>query len=422
MPKVAKQETTGEVILQLDPAVILADDNTRFNLKEPRVEALTKSILEMGGVMEPIEVQPIDSDNGHRYRLTMGAYRLAAVLKLNATQNAGLTIPAIVRDPGVSKDRLKRQLTENVSRETMSPMDTAIAIDKMFKEGFSRTEIREVFSRPGGKKGNALTPASNAYINMIHSFLTLPKAIQEKIHDGRVGVAAAYELTKVPKDKQAEILQSAEDERLRAFEKEQREEARFLNAQEKHEAAQEKQSAAEKALADAVEAEKTALAKVDELTDKAKAAYQETLKKGTEKVKDAQKTFKAADIERADAVAEAEKLTKARKNIEEKQTKAKTLAAQKAQELANARAAKAAGKGGKKQEAVGPQDVKKAAAKAGAAQYVPLNLKEIRDAVNELALPGGNETVVEIGKLLQQMIGGVVTPKQCYEALQALVS
>lgn len=84
--------------------------------------------------------------------------------------------------------------TMNTNR---SPIDEALEIRRLIQQGVSKMEIRKMFARPGGRKGFKSMPVSNSFINMRLSFLDLPKAIQEKIHDGRLGVAAAYELTKV---------------------------------------------------------------------------------------------------------------------------------------------------------------------------------------------------------------------------------
>src|SRR6266852_77829 len=152
-------EATG-ALLHLDPAVILADENTRFNLKESRIQSLAESILTQGGVMEPVEVEKITPDmevavpNGQKYRLTVGAYRHAAVTLLNKTQAAGLLLPAIIRPAGTPAERLRRQLAENMERENQSPMDQAIAIRKLLQVGLDKMAVRTIFAVPGGRKGN----------------------------------------------------------------------------------------------------------------------------------------------------------------------------------------------------------------------------------------------------------------------------
>src|ERR1700690_1387594 len=101
----AKKQAQEEGLLQLDPAIVLADDNTRFNLKDSRISSLAESIVAQNGVMEPVEVEPIENANGYKYRLTTGYYRLAAVKQLNVS-GAGLTIPALVHKTADATDRL----------------------------------------------------------------------------------------------------------------------------------------------------------------------------------------------------------------------------------------------------------------------------------------------------------------------------
>src|SRR5207249_5746573 len=62
-----------------------------------------------------------------------------SVEKLNKEQGAGLTVPAIVRPLADDTLRLKHQLTENMDRENQSPMDQAVAIDKLLKRSEEHT-------------------------------------------------------------------------------------------------------------------------------------------------------------------------------------------------------------------------------------------------------------------------------------------
>jgi len=418
----AKQKAipSGDLV-RLDPAVILADSNTRYGLKQSRVDSLAKSILERGEVLEPVEVEMLSeaSANGHQYRLTTGFYRLAAVVALNTT-GAGLTVPAIVRPIPTPQERLRRQLAENMERENQSPMDQAIAIQSLLESGLTKMEVREIFSRPGGRKGNKVQPASNSFINMTLSFLELPKGIQEKIHDGRVGVAAAYELTKVPPDKQKLVLERAEEERQKALEREEKDEEKLL-AQEKRQAEEANQRAAAlKGVTDAeaiVNASKAALAvktKAAEVAyDLSKAKHQDAKAK-----KEAISAFKKAEQERQLGEADLLAVTKEWEDLRGKFEKREALIAEKMAKLRAARAQAPAGAAAAKNEAVGSGDVKKAAAATGVStNYVPLNASEMRKVVSELSLPGGNPKVVAIGQALVRCFAGETTDKELYKEL-----
>jgi ParB family transcriptional regulator, chromosome partitioning protein len=422
----AKSKAVENELLMLDPGVILADDNTRFGLKPTRIESLAKSIVERGGVLEPVEIELLSAadSNGHQYRLTTGFYRLAAVNYLNTTQAAGLTIPAIVRPMPTPQERLRRQLAENMERENQSPMDTAIAIQRLLAAGLSRIEVREIFSRPGGRKGNKLQPASNSFLNIHLNMLDLPKGIQTKIHEGLVGTAAAMELTKVPAEKRSAVLEAAESSRQRDLEREERDEEKLL--------AQEKRIAEDRKKRDDLAAESTKASELAATTLATfNAAVTTTSQLHTASIgkhpdaatkKAARKAFVDSEKQRlvaeADNVAAQEKAEAAQKKLTEYDTRVATKAAA-------LKAAKATAPTGatKKGDAVGPQDVKKAAKAAGATtNNVPLGKAEIVKVVAALSLAGGNPTVIAIGAALTKCFAGETTEQQLYAELVKIVS
>lgn len=413
----AKQTTEG--LLQLDPGVILADENSRFGLKRLRIESLMQSILEQGGVMQPVEVEPIEgAKNGTAYRLTAGFYRHAAVSELNDKSAAGLTLPAIVKPLGDATQRLKRQLAENMERENQSPMDKATAIKKLEDAGVPRVEIRKIFSTPGGRKGLVLQPASNSFINMTLSFLDLPKAIQEKIHDGRVGVAAAYELTKVTPEKRAAVLERAETDRLKAIDVDEKDEEKFLGAIKKAEEARAKEAEAvetlKKAQADIESAKKDAEDLLRAAADKYKEAKSA---KGDDKAK-AEESFKAAESFAKAAEKKVETLSGTITKLTTQSEKAAKLAAEKSEQLANARKNAKTNATNKGKAAVGSGDVKKAAKEEGAStDYVPLKVTEVRRVVDDLCAPGSFPKVREIAQAFKACFDGVTTDRQLYTAL-----
>ena len=75
-------------------------------------------------------------------------------------------------------ERLRRQLLDgNTNLNGWSAMDKAMAIESFKADDVSKMEIRKKF--PGRRKGTFTPPASNSWVNMMHSFLKLPKPIQE---------------------------------------------------------------------------------------------------------------------------------------------------------------------------------------------------------------------------------------------------
>lgn len=411
----AKQVSEG--LQQLDPGVILAENNSRFGLKQLRIESLMQSILEQGGVMQPVEVEPIQKgENGMLYRLTAGFYRHAAVTKLNEDSAAGLTLPVIVKPIGDETQRLKRQLAENMERENQSPMDKAVAIKKLVDAGVNRMEIRKMFSTPGGRKGLTLQPASNSFVNMTLSFLDLPKAIQEKIHDGRVGVSAAYELTKVPVEKRSDILEKAEAARLKAIDAEEGEEEKYLASIKKAEDAKAKELQVAEELKKAQAEIESAKKDAEELAATAADKYKEAMAaKGDDKVK-AEEALKAAASFAKAAEKKVEKLTGEVSKLTTQSEKASKLAAEKSAQLAGARAkADKAAKG----KAVKPADIKKAAAEEGNG-YVALNAAQMRGIIKDLTSPGAFPKVQEIAVAIKECFDGITTDRQLYTKLAVI--
>jgi hypothetical protein len=404
-------------ILQLDPAHVLADDNARFNLKPARIAELKDSILERGGVMFPVEVEALETpQNGFTHRLTAGFYRHAAVAALNKEQSLGLTLPAVVAQPASELDRLHRQLDENLHREDMSPMDKAVAIRRLKEAGLSNVDIRKRFPRPGGKKGNELTPISNSMLNILDGFNDLPKGIQNRIHLGTIGVAAGYQLGKLPKDKQEELIANIEAKRLKELEAEAKADEKDAAAEEKEAQKAEKLAASEKALAEAQAADKAAtealaaaqrtldelesitLAEMKKLDEAARKARVEATGAAKTAVKDAQKAATDAVKALNKAVTEHRKLTGKAEEVE-----AATAAANQETE---AEAPKKAPKKAAKVAPISDKDVKRAAKEAGVSEGpIAPSLAELTKIAKGLA-KSKHRKVADIANVFVTLITG----------------
>lgn len=403
------------VIVNIDPNIILADDNTRFNLKADRIESLAQSIKDQSGVIEPLEVEPVEGAGEFQYRLTAGYYRLAAIKHLNVTQGAGMTAPCIVHINPTPLDRLRRQLAENVERENMSPMDHAVAIKKLMDAGVPRVEIRAVFPQPGGRKGAKIQPASNSWLNMRLSMLTLPKGIQEKIHAGRIPVSTAWQLTKVDADKRQSVLDRIDAEYKKGQEREEKEEEKFLS-EEKTNAEKAKKIADAKAQLDEAEkVQKETQAELKLKIDISTEAFAKSRQKhdtGKDK-KAADTAFREADKIRATAEVAA---TDAQKKYENAMIAYSKLDAAKKEEKAQKPA-------GKAQKAPTPQDVQKASKAEGSsnAGYVPLNAAEMRRVVSELDIAGVPDSIRAIANPIKECFAGILTPDQLLKKLKSIM-
>lgn len=408
----------SENVVLLSPDTVLADDNSRFGLKDTRKESLKQSILDSGGVLVPVEVSPLKPPvNGFQYRLTSGFYRHAAVAELNKEQGAGLMLPAIIREVD-DKTRLMHQLSENMERENQSPMDQAVAIQKLMDAGMSRKQIRDIFARPVGRKGLQLQPASNAWVNITLRLLELPKTVQQKVHEGRISFAAAYELGRVTPERRQAVLDRAEAEAARFEEQEKKDEEKYLNEEKKLIAAETKAKDSEKAaeagktdveLARQLVSEKTAALRLIqkepwlELDDAGKKALSEKLKAAETDVKGAQKVLKDAENKVA------KELTKAKTAAE--------VAAEHRKKLEDQRKALKTKKG---PGPVGPKDVKKAAKAEGVAEgAVQLNASEMRQVVKDIS-KSEHEKVAALGQILLACFNGGPTTKETIHELAVI--
>lgn len=408
----------NEQVLQLDPSEILADSNIRFSLKKDRIEKLAEEIMELGGITTPLWVESLPTPvNGHRYRLTAGNYRKAAVEKLNAS-GAGLTLPCLVKVTPDATSRLKLQLSENKDRENLSPMDEALAIKQLLDAGMPRVEVCRVFSRSGGKKGSKISPLSNSSLNIRLKFLEFPKAIQNKIHSGELGYTSAYELSIKPKEKWDAILQIAEAARLEQVEREEKDEEKYLAAIKKEEEAAAKVLADKAALEVAKASEVTAQAERESAAARAaelfKAAKAKTEDQASKKAAQEALAAAEADIKAADkAIASAKKQAEA---LEIKVGKSTATLAEKA------KAAKAKLKEKAKKAAPTPEDIKKAAKAADATPdgRVVLKAQDMRAVVHELTLPGNFDKVRAIGAAFDECFNSLITTGQLQKKLAAI--
>lgn len=414
-------EVSTTEILHINPANINPLANSRYGLKKTAIDSLAESILAEGRVLEPVEIEPAEDGKEGHYDLNFGFYRHAAVMKLNKEQGAGLTLPCILVPREDRVARLRRQLAENMARTDQSPMDKAQAMKAALDLGIPKVEIRNIFKAIGGRKGTQVQPASNSFINMTLSFLELPKAMQDKIHDGRIGVAAAYELTKVAPEKRAAVLERAEADRLKELEAADKDEEKYLAQERKAAEGKEKQEAAGKELEAAQTALKEANTLAEATAETAAAAYKAAKtgsKDDKEKAKKEQ-ALKDAEAANKEAMKAVDAAGKAVLKLEGKVQTAQQFAADRAKKLKDAREANK-GKTPAKKTAVGPQDVKKAAVKEGAStNFVPAKLKEFRDSVESMTLPGTAPKVMAINACYLKRLNGEYTDGQLYEALMA---
>ncbi len=179
-PRKPAPSRTG--VLEIDVDLIRPNPQQPRQAFEPEaLEALATSLREHG-FLQPVTVRPAGGDG---YELVAGERRW------RAAQRAGLPkVPAVVRD--VPDDRLLEfALIENLQREGLNPIEEAEGYRRLVDElGLSQQEAAE---RVGKQRATVA--------NMLR-LLTLPRAVQDRVRGGELGMGHARALAGLsrPKD------------------------------------------------------------------------------------------------------------------------------------------------------------------------------------------------------------------------------
>lgn len=158
---------------------------TEFNPQA--LEELKKSILE-NGLIQPITVR---RSPGNRYELISGERRLRACKDIGYRE-----IPAYIVKVDSNEAMLALSLIENIQREELNAIETALAYKRLMDEcNLSQEEIAE-------KVGKDRTTITNSI-----RLLKLPKAVQESLIRDEISAGHARALINLPSEElQKEIL------------------------------------------------------------------------------------------------------------------------------------------------------------------------------------------------------------------------
>ena len=128
MSKKTKTPPATQTVIHVPLNKILPDpDNHRQSLNEAADFELAESIKEHG-ILQPITVRKCTDDKRFDYYVVFGHRRLRAS-KIAKTE----TIPCIVREIS-QEDVLEIQILENLQREDITPMDEALAFEKLLQK------------------------------------------------------------------------------------------------------------------------------------------------------------------------------------------------------------------------------------------------------------------------------------------------
>ncbi len=165
------------------------EDQPRKHFEDSNLRELAESIKEYG-VIQPLIVTP---KKDGKYSLIAGERRW------RASQIAGLNeVPVVIRD-SKEQEKLEIALIENVQRVDLSPLETAVAIEKLHQD-FNLT-----YSDVAHRLSKATTTVNN-----IVRLLQLPEDAKKALQEGKIseGHARTILSLKGDYDKQKQLLRN----------------------------------------------------------------------------------------------------------------------------------------------------------------------------------------------------------------------
>ncbi len=172
-PKFPEALPDGSRLILIDPRTIAPNpQQPRHTFDEERLQELAESIRQEG-VQSPVEVR----ERGDGYELVSGERRVKASILAELD-----SIPAVCR-PISDRDMLKRALIENIQREDLNAIETALGYQGIIKEfHWTQEELAEHI----GKKRATIT-------NTLR-LLNLPSDVQQRVQEGQVTMGHARAL------------------------------------------------------------------------------------------------------------------------------------------------------------------------------------------------------------------------------------
>lgn len=161
----------------------------RYTFADEALQELSDSI-KVQGIVQPIIVKLL----GDQYEIIAGERRW------RAAKMAGLDkVPVVIRQAD-NQATLAMGLIENMQREDLNPIETAVGLKRLMKEfELTQQEVAEAVGR------------SRSGVTNLLRLLKLPEKIQEWIHNGLLTMGHARALVTFPEEIQLEIAQKAID-------------------------------------------------------------------------------------------------------------------------------------------------------------------------------------------------------------------
>jgi ParB family chromosome partitioning protein len=165
----------------------------KFQRNDPEFETLVNSIREHS-LLQPILIRPLERG----FEIVAGHRRFQACRSLRWR-----FVPAKIRELS-DKQAYEIQLTENIQRKSMDPIEEAEAF-RRYVIDFGWGGVSEL-ARKIGK--------SEEYVSHHMQLLKLPDDIKHKIVNNSLNVSQAIEIVQIPHDKQQKIVSHVIDNNL----------------------------------------------------------------------------------------------------------------------------------------------------------------------------------------------------------------
>jgi ParB family chromosome partitioning protein len=159
----------------------------RFQRSATEDDVLLSNSIREHGLLQPILIRPLS----HGFEIVAGHRRFQACRSLRWR-----FIPCKIREMS-DKQAYEIQLTENMQRKSMDPLEEAEAF-RRYVIDFGWGGVTEL-ARKIGK--------SEEYVSHRLQLLKLPNEIKERVINSKLNVSQAIELTNMPPEKQSEIIQ-----------------------------------------------------------------------------------------------------------------------------------------------------------------------------------------------------------------------
>ncbi|WP_238696269.1 ParB/RepB/Spo0J family partition protein [Thiomicrorhabdus sediminis] len=162
----------------------------RHQFSDEALQELADSI-KVQGIVQPIIVRLVGTD---KYEIVAGERRW------RAAKLAGLDkVPVVIRQAD-SQATLAMALIENIQREDLNPIETAIGLKRLLKEfDLTQQAVADAVGR------------SRAAVSNLLRLLKLPQNIQDALHDGQLSMGHARAIISLPEDVQKDLAGKAVD-------------------------------------------------------------------------------------------------------------------------------------------------------------------------------------------------------------------